>query len=108
MTADRPKQKNHKGSGQIGIKQVAARAGVGIGSVSRVFSGEPGVSEEMRVRVLKAAKSLRYTPNMLAQALRRRTTRSVGFVVSDIANPLVASIVHGAEAVLSAAGYSIL
>lgn len=62
----------------------------------------------MRKRVIKAAESLSYAPNMLAQSLRRRSTRSVGFVVSDIANPLVSSIVHGAEVVLSAAGYSIL
>jgi LacI family transcriptional regulator len=81
---------------------------VGVGSVSRVFSGQPGVSDQMRSRVHKAAKSLGYAPNMLAQSLRRRTTHSVGFVVSDIANPLVAEIVHGAEAVLSGAGYSIL
>jgi LacI family transcriptional regulator len=91
-----------------GIKAVANRAGVGVGSVSRVFSGQAGVSEQMRDRVHKAAKSLGYAPNMLAQSLRRKTTHSVGFVVSDIANPLVAEIVHGAEAVLSGAGYSIL
>ncbi len=97
-----------KHTGPAGIKQVAKRAGVGIGSVSRVFSGQPAVSEQMRVRVLKAAESLGYSPNMLAQALRRRTTLSVGFVVSDIANPLIASIVRGADAVLSSAGYSIL
>ncbi len=84
------------------------RAGVGVGSVSRVFSGQSGVSETMRKRVLKAAESLNYAPNMLAQSLRRRSTRSVGFVVSDIANPLVSSIVRGAEFVFSAAGYSIL
>ena len=84
------------------------RAGVGIGSVSRVFSGEGGVSETMRKRVIKAADGLNYAPNMLAQSLRKRSTRSVGFVVSDIANPLVSSIVRGAELVFSAAGYSIL
>jgi LacI family transcriptional regulator len=93
---------------QIGIKEVAKKAGVGIGSVSRVFSGQPNVSERMRQRVLAAAESLNYAPNMLAQALRSRSTRSVGFVISDIANPLLASIVNGAESVLSAAGYSIL
>ncbi len=73
-----------------------------------MFSGQPGVSDQMRERVNKAAKSLGYAPNMLAQALRKKTTQSVGFVVSDIANPLVAAIVQGAEAVLSGAGYSIL
>lgn len=73
-----------------------------------MFSGQTGVSDQMRERVNKAAKSLGYAPNMLAQALRKKTTQSVGFVVSDIANPLVAAIVQGAEAVLSGAGYSIL
>jgi LacI family transcriptional regulator len=91
-----------------GIKAVAVRAGVGVGSVSRVISGAPGVSNEMRDRVHKAAKSLGYAPNMLAQSLRRKTTHSAGFVVTDIANPLIAAIVQGAEAVLSQAGYSIL
>jgi LacI family transcriptional regulator len=97
-----------KNPGPAGIKEVATRAGVGIGSVSRVFSGQPGASDQMRIRVHKAAKSLGYAPNMLAQALRRRTTRSVGFVVSDIANPLISSIVNGAELIFSDAGYSIL
>ena len=108
MILARNKQRNAKKVRLVGIKQVAKQAGVGIGSVSRVFSGQSGVSDEMRRRVLKAAESLSYAPNILAQALRSRATRSVGFVVADIANPLIASIVHGAEAVLSAAGYSIL
>jgi LacI family transcriptional regulator len=97
-----------KDPGTAGIREVAERAGVGVGSVSRVFSGQPGVSDQMRIRVHKAAKSLGYAPNMLAQALRRKTTHTVGFVASDIANPLLAAIVHGAEAVLSGAGYSTL
>jgi LacI family transcriptional regulator len=97
-----------KAQNLIGIKEVAMRAGVGVGSVSRVLSGQPNVSETMRKRVLKAAESLNYAPNILAQSLRRRSTRSVGFVVSDIANPLVSTIVRGAELVLSSAGYSIL
>jgi LacI family transcriptional regulator len=97
-----------KAQGPVGIVEVAKRARVGIGSVSRVFSGQPGVSEQMRKRVLKAAESLNYEPNMLAQALRSRTTHTVGFVGADITNPLLASIVNGAEAVLTAAGYTIL
>jgi LacI family transcriptional regulator len=108
MSANRKQRATKKNLRLVGIKQVAKRAGVGIGSVSRVFSGHPGVSDEMRRRVQKAATSLSYAPNLLAQALRSRTTRSVGFVVAEIANPLIASIVHGAEVVLSAAGYSIL
>ncbi|MBT9332199.1 LacI family DNA-binding transcriptional regulator [Paracidobacterium acidisoli] len=108
MALQRPQTKEKKIPDQTGIRQVAKRAGVGIGSVSRVFSGAAGVSDQMRARVLRAAEIVGYSPNMLAQALRRQKTQSVGFVVSDIANPLVSSIIHGAEAVLSAAGYSLL
>ena len=76
-----------------GIREVAELAGAGIASVSRVLSGQPGASDEMTERVLEAARRLGYRPNVLAQSLRRRTTRSIGFVVSDITNPLIASIV---------------
>lgn len=96
------------GSSRPGIRQVAERAGVGIASVSRVLSGQPGSSPQLTERVLEAARQLGYTPNLLAQNLRRRTTQSIGFVGSDITNPLLASIVGGAESVLSAAGYSVL
>lgn len=91
-----------------GIKAVAALAGVGIASVSRVLSGQPGSSPQLTARVLEAARVLGYTPNALAQGLRRRSTRSVGFVGSDITNPLIAAIVGGAESVLALAGFSVL
>lgn len=91
-----------------GIKAVAALAGVGIASVSRVLSGQPGSSAQLTQRVLDAAHKLGYTPNALAQGLRRKATRSIGFVGSDITNPLIASIVRGAESVLSVAGFSVL
>lgn len=91
-----------------GIKAVAELAGVGIASVSRVLSGQPGSSPQMTQRVLEAARQLGYAPNLLAQSLRRRATHSIGFVGSDINNPLIASIVSGAESVLSVARYSVL
>lgn len=91
-----------------GIRDVAERAGVGIASVSRVLSGQRGVSDAMATRVKDAARELGYRPNVLAQSLRRRTTRSVGFVVSDITNPLIAAVVGGAESLLSEAGFSVL
>jgi LacI family transcriptional regulator len=95
-------------SSNAGIKEVASHAGVGIGSVSRVLNGSVGVSEEMRRRVLDSAERLNYSPNILAQSLRSRATKTVGFIVADISNPLLSSIVRGAEEVLSTAGYSIL
>jgi LacI family transcriptional regulator len=90
------------------MRQVADLAGVAMSSVSRVLSNHPDVSPSMRERVLLAVEELGYKPNLLAQGLRRRETLSVGFVVGDISNPLLARIVMGAEAVLREGGYSML
>jgi LacI family transcriptional regulator len=73
-----------------------------------VLSKHPDVSPEMRERVLDAVQQLGYEPDFVAQALRRGRTLSVGFVVGDISNPVMADLAHGAEAVLRAAGYSML
>ena len=90
------------------MRKVAERAGVAISSVSRVLSGHPDVSPAMRHRVLAAVGELEYEPDFLAQSLRRGQTLSVGFVLSDISNPLLADIVLGAEATLRSGGYSLL
>lgn len=90
------------------MREVADLADVAISSVSRVLSGHPDVSAAMRERVLAAVRRLEYEPDFLAQSLRRGQTLSVGFVLADISNPLMADIVLGAEAVLRAAGYSLL
>jgi LacI family transcriptional regulator len=90
------------------MREVADRAGVAISSVSRVLSGHQDVSETMRQRVLAAVDELDYTPDLLAQGLRSRATRSIGFVAGDISNPLLAQIVRGAEVALREAGYSML
>jgi LacI family transcriptional regulator len=90
------------------MRAVADRAGVAMSSVSRTLSGHPDVSEAMRQRVLAAVEELGYKPDLLAQGLRSRSTRSIGFVAGDISNPLLARIVKGAEVALREAGYSML
>ncbi|PWU24915.1 MAG: LacI family transcriptional regulator [Candidatus Rokuibacteriota bacterium] len=90
------------------MREVADRAGVAMSSVSRVLSGHPDVSPRMRQVVMTAVRELGYRPDMLAQGLRRGKTFSVGFTVSDIANPVLAEIVTGAEKRLREAGYSLL
>ena len=91
-----------------GMREVAERAGVAMSSVSRVLSGHPDVSPQMRQAVMAAVRELGYQPDMLAQGLRRGKTYSVGFTVADIGNPILAEIVTGAEKRLRTAGYSLL
>jgi LacI family transcriptional regulator len=91
-----------------GIREVAERAGVAISSVSRVLSGHSDVSPEMREMVMTAVDELGYRPNILAAGLRSQRTMSIGYVVSDIANAVLADIVTGAESRLRTSGYSLL
>ena len=97
-----------RSSSRAGMREVAERAGVAMSSVSRVLSGHPDVSPRMRHVVMAAVRDLDYRPDMLAQGLRRGRTFSVGFTVSDIANPILAEMVTGAESRLRAHGYSLL
>lgn len=90
------------------MREVADRAGVAMSSVSRVLSNHPDVSPAMRDRVVAAVDELGYEPDILAQSLRRRQTRTVGFVIGDIANPLLAQIAMGVEGALRENNYSML
>ncbi len=90
------------------MREVAEHANVAISSVSRVLSNHPDVSRDMRERVMAAVRELEYEPDFLAQSLRRGATLTIGFLISDITNPLMADIVSGAESYLRARGYSML
>ena len=57
---------------------------------------------------MQAVDQLGYRPDFLAQSLRLGATRTIGFIVRDISNPLFAGVVKGAEQELDAHGYSIL
>lgn len=88
------------------IKEVARRAGVALSSVSRVLNDHPDVSENMRSRVVEAIAELGYEPNLLAASLRRGSSRTIGFIVPDLRNPLFGSIVTAAQEELSQLGYA--
>jgi LacI family transcriptional regulator len=86
------------------IRDVARTAGVSLGSASRALNGARNVSPKVARDVAAAAEKLGYRPDFLARSLRTRSSEMVGCLVSDIANPLYASIVQAAEARLRDAG----
>jgi DNA-binding LacI/PurR family transcriptional regulator len=93
------------GGGQPTLEEVAARAGVGRGTVSRVINGSPQVSERTRVRVMRAVDELGYVPNMAARALVTRRTGAVALVISEpeeriFGEPFFAGVVRGITAVV--------
>jgi len=93
---------------RVTIREVAAKAGVALSSVSRALSGHPDVSDEMRKRVKEIADELGYEPNLVAQSLRSGVTRTIGFVVRDINNPMFALLARSCENELRRNGYSMI
>lgn len=95
-------------SAHVTVHDVARAAGVAIGTVSRVVNGAPSVSKDIRARVENAIAELGWTPSVAAQAMRGVSAHVVGFIFSDIRNPLYAAMVKGAEDVLSEHGYMLM
>lgn len=108
---------NHSVSGRAErrptLEAVAALAGVGRGTVSRVVNGSPKVSEIAREAVLRAIDELGYVPNRAARALVTQRTDSIALVVSEsgqraFAEPFFAQIVRGVTAALADTGLQLL
>jgi len=85
------------------IRDVAALAGVGIKTVSRVINNEANVSPQMRDRVERAITTLNFKPHQGAGALRRgdRKTLTLGLLLDAVDNPFSASINRAVESVAS-------
>jgi DNA-binding LacI/PurR family transcriptional regulator len=90
------------------IEDVAARSGVSTATVSRVLSGSVPARPETRERVLSAARELDYRPSAVARALKRQETRTLGLLITDIANPFYPQIVRSVEEAAHERGYGIV
>lgn len=92
----------------VSIKDVAARAGVSIGTVSNVLNRPSSVSEPNRNKVLEAIHALGYVRNESARQLRVGRSRFIALVVLDLANPFFSELARGAEETAEAGGHTLL
>ena len=90
---------------RVSIKDVAERAGVSTATVSHVINETRFVREETKHRVEEAIRFLNYQPNAIARGLATRSTRTIGLVISDIANPFFTAVARGVEDVINRHGY---
>ncbi len=91
------------------IRDVARRAKVSVATVSRVVNPSThSVTPATRRRVLAAVQELAYHPNVIAQSLKNRASRTVALIVPDISNPFFPAIARGIEDTARQRGYAVL
>ncbi|SNZ20198.1 substrate-binding domain-containing protein [Cohaesibacter gelatinilyticus] len=81
----------------ISIKDVARAAGVSPSTVSHVINKTRFVAPETKVKVEKAIDELGYQPSSLARALKIKSTRTIGMLVTSSTNPFFAEVLRGVE-----------
>ncbi len=92
----------------VSVRDVAARAGVSVGTVSNVLNRPHLVSPETSARVMDAVQALGFVRNDAARQLRAGQSRAFGMVVLDAANPFFAELARGAEDAASERSLAIL
>ncbi len=92
----------------VGIKDVARRARVSVGTVSNVINRPNLVSADVRARVTAAIEELGYVRSESARHLRAGRSRIMALLVLDMANPFFAEIARGAEQVARGSGLGVM
>lgn len=90
------------------IRDVAAKAGVSVATVSRVLNGKELVREETSAQVLEAARSLHYVPNIAARSLSIRRSQTIGIVLPEVHGEFFSEVIRGIDVAARREGYHIL
>ncbi|OUM86560.1 MAG: LacI family transcriptional regulator [Bacillus thermozeamaize] len=90
------------------MKEVAALAKVGVGTVSRVINNPESVKHETRERVLKAIKELNYVPDEVARNFKKQKSNMVALLLPSIYNPFFSELGYYIEDELDRAGYKLM
>lgn len=89
----------------ISQRDMARLLGVSVASVCRALKGDPGVGEDLRVRIRQLAEQYDYRPNPFAQSLRNDATHIIGVLVPDIVTYFYSSILESIEKTALKHGY---
>ncbi|GGG73450.1 LacI family DNA-binding transcriptional regulator [Paenibacillus radicis (ex Gao et al. 2016)] len=93
---------------KVTIEDVAARAGVGIATVSRAINNMGGISAKTKAKVLEAVEELGFIPNSNAQNLKLRQTKQIALAVPDVRNAFIPEIAYSVEQVAKHYGYRVI
>lgn len=90
------------------IKDIARRAGVTPGVVSRALNNKYGVKPSTKEKIQRLAHEMGYVPNTAARSLVTRRTDTIGIMMADISEPFYAQIIKGMEYVANRTGHTLL
>ena len=106
--SDAPALPAHRRRGVPTIGDVAALAGVSIGTVSKSLNGRQGVSNQTRSKVQEAAEALGFHSNALAQSLLTGRSFTVGLITNDSFGRFSIPVMLGAEDALQTGQIAVL
>jgi LacI family transcriptional regulator len=97
-----------RGSKSITMKDVAARAGVSVSTVSHVINETRFVERKTKYLIRKAIKELNYKPNIIARSLKGKGTETIGTVISDIRDTFFADAIKSIESSANRGGFNVI
>jgi len=105
---NKPETLRNRTSGRVTLAEVAARAGVGTMTVSRVINQPELVSAALRTRIEEAIAELGYIPNRAARALVSAQSKVIVVLVPSLSNAVFTDVLAGVQDALGKDGYQIL
>jgi LacI family transcriptional regulator len=90
------------------LQLIAQRLGISDATVSNALHGTGRVSVDLREKVRALAKEIGYVPDHAGRALRAGRTKTIGLLVPDIANPVMATLLSELELAARRRGYGVM
>jgi LacI family transcriptional regulator len=104
----RPPSRSTAQGHSVTIRDVAARAGVSVATVSRVFNQKGPVREDTSRRVMAIASEMQYVPHAGARSLSTRSTRTIGVVLPDLHGEFFSEVIRGIDLAARQSGFHLL
>ena len=93
----------------VTLKDIAVKTGFSITTVSLVLNNkQTRVSNKTKQLIIKVAHELNYIPNQTAISLVKKESKTLGLIISDIANPFFAELSKGISAKAAEYGFNII
>lgn len=93
---------------KVTLKELAKILNVSVSTVSKALNNNPEISAQTRKKVQDVAELNHYVPNILAQNLKKRRSKTIGVIIPDILPNFFAEAIYGIESQASARGYRVI